>query len=282
MIRYHNREYPLDIPTRIEEIAANFDVKKIILNQDYSLHTEYSYGIRTFNGQLINKFREIVSSNKCGIPQLWKSELWALEFADFIAEFVGNANPPKIIEIHPPFNDYADMDFFALIYSIFESKIKDIFPNVEIYLENRCGSLYKGGKFLISKINDIKEMCRQIELKHLSLRIAFDIPQIYTAHHAKSGREYTYLLESIKELRGYIGCVHLWGKKLYANGEKTSHCGDLNSYFGCKSDKLAFLESFTECFNDSVVRKMVLEVNSGDDDLLSIIKDLRTFGINFI
>lgn len=282
MVKYHSRTYPSNVPIRTEEIAAHFDIKEIRRTLNYSLHTEYSFGKRKFDSKLINKFSEIVSAKKCGIPQLWKSELWASEFADFIVALVNGSSAPEIIEIHPPFDDYTNMKKFVSDYSIFESKIKERFPNVEIYIENRCGSYYQGGKFLISKINDIKDLCQQIECKHLFLRIAFDVPQIYTAHYAKSKEEYISILESVKELRTYIGCVHLWGKKLGAKGRKIPHYGDLNSYFENKSDKLVFLDSFVECFNDDIIRKMVLEVNSTDVDLSSILNDLQMSGINFV
>ncbi len=29
MVKYHNKEYPLQIPLRIEEVAAHFDIQKI-------------------------------------------------------------------------------------------------------------------------------------------------------------------------------------------------------------------------------------------------------------
>ncbi len=44
MIKYHGQEYPADVPLRIEEIAAHFDITKIGGQLNHSLHTEYSYG----------------------------------------------------------------------------------------------------------------------------------------------------------------------------------------------------------------------------------------------
>ena len=150
-----------------------------------------------------------------------------------------------------------------------------------ILIENRCGSVYRGGKFILSKIQDIAALCDAIEGNQLQLRIAFDIPQIYTAHNAKTEREYIGLLEETKLFREYIGGVHLWGNRVSEPGRKVAHCGDLKSYFGDADVKQHFLEAFRNCFDDDVVRKMVLEVNSGNEDLMSIIRDLKSVGIVF-
>ena len=42
MIKYHGQEYPADVPLRIEEIAAHFDITKIGGKLNHSLHTKYS------------------------------------------------------------------------------------------------------------------------------------------------------------------------------------------------------------------------------------------------
>lgn len=44
MIKYHGQEYPADVPLRIEEIAAHFDITNVGGKLNHSLHTEYSYG----------------------------------------------------------------------------------------------------------------------------------------------------------------------------------------------------------------------------------------------
>ena len=281
MVKYHKQEYPTDIPLHFEEIAAHFDIKKVSGSLDWSLHTEYSYGKRKFDSEIMT-FSEIVSANKDGVPQLWRNEAWALQFADFIFALVEGIKIPKVIEIHPPFSDYTDLAGFVNSYSIFEAKIKDYFPDVEILIENRCGSVYKGGKFIISKLSDISALCNEIERLGMALKIAYDIPQIYTAHNAKTEREYISLLEQTVEFRPLIGGVHLWGKRLSETGRKVSHCGDLTSYFGDINIKKSFLNSFNSCFDDKQTRKMVLEVNSGNADLNSIITDLKMSGVSFV
>lgn len=282
MIKYHGQEYPADIPLRTEEIAAHFDISSIGGILKRSLHTEYSYGRRRLDSALISRYPELQTAHKDGVPQLWKNEVWALQFADFITSLVGNGSSPSVIEIHPPFNDYSDMSKFITVYSKFEEKIKEHFPEVEILIENRCGSVYRGGKFIISKVQDIAALCESIEKNGLKLKIAYDVPQIYTAHNARSEEDFINLLKGTKHYRKHIGGVHLWGKRLSGTGRKVAHCGDLNTYFGDSNIKSDFLQAFKDCFDDGIVRKMVLEVNSGNEDLLSIIADLKHIGIVFV
>ncbi len=282
MVKYHKHEYPTGIPLRIEEIAAHFDITSINGNLDRSLHTEYSYGKRKWNSKVVQKFPELVYAQRDGVPQLWKNKLWAEQFADFIIALNGSSPAPKVIEIHPPFNDYTDITGFVSCYSVFEHKIIEHYPDVDILVENRCGSVYHGGRFVLSTINDLELLCNVIENHRLQLKLAYDVPQIFTAHNVKVADEYIRLVEETKEIRKFIGGVHLWGKKFSSTGRKISHCGDFNTFFGNQSVKESFLHSLQECFDDAIVRKMVLEVNSGTEDLLSIIHDLFNAGFTFI
>lgn len=131
-------------------------------------------------------------------------------------------------------------------------------------------------------MEDLIDLCDEIEKNKLSLRIAYDVPQIYTAHLADSEEKYISLLYKTRGFRKFIGGVHLWGKSISRTGRKVSHCGDLTSYFGNNEIKVNFLKSFRDCFNDGIVRRMVLEVNSGNQDLQSIITDLISVGIKFM
>ncbi len=178
MIKYHGQEYPADVPLRIEEIAAHLDITSIGGRLEKSLHTEYSYGKRKLNSHLIAKYPELFDAQKDNVPQLWKNDSWALQFAVFLFEFVGSEPAPKVIEIHPPFNDYTDLSGFVRSYSGFEAKIKDRFPEVEILIENRCGSVYRGGRFVLSKVKDTLEMAQSIGFHNISaftplLRVPF-------------------------------------------------------------------------------------------------------------
>lgn len=282
MIKYHKQNYPKDIPLMVEEVAAHLDIEKVDYNLPASLHTEYSYGKRKLNSELLENFQELSTATQHGVPQLWKNKVWASEFADFILTLQKEKPSPKIVEIHPPFSDYSDLDRFLDVYTVFENKIKAVYPDVKILVENRCGSIYRGGKFVLSKIEDVKLLCKKIDTTGLSLQVAIDIPQIYTAHRADKKEKIVSILEQIRDVRDHIGCVHLWGKSVSKSGRKVAHNGDLNSYFGDEKTKQAFLSSFVNCFNDGIRRKMVLEVNGSNKDIISIIDDLRNVGVTFV
>lgn len=53
MIKYHGHEYPIEIPLRMEEIAAHLDISRIGGKLKRSLHTEYSYGKRRLPKSII-------------------------------------------------------------------------------------------------------------------------------------------------------------------------------------------------------------------------------------
>jgi len=165
---------------------------------------------------------------------------------------------------------------------VFENMVGERYPEARILIENRCGSTYHGGKFLVSKLPEVEALCNLIVQNNLRLTIAYDVPQIYTAHNVKKPEQYLELLQKTASFRQQIGGVHLWGKRKSESGRKVSHCGDLTSYFEGNIDlKAAFLQQFNQCFDDGVARKMVLEVNSGNEDLLSIIRDLKEIGVVF-
>lgn len=203
----------------------------------------------------------------------------------FIVRLTRKLPQPKVIEIHPPFDDYTeDVEEFVQRYKVFESIILTKLPNTEIHIENRCGSIYSGGKFAISTLPHLIKLCDTIERDGLVLRIALDIPQLYTAHNAfrNGGVAITGLLDEVRQIRGFIAGVHLWGKGVSATGRKVAHYGDLNTYFSDdQTSKQEFLNAFHRLFDDSKCRNLVLEVNSGNADLISIIDDLESVGIRF-
>lgn len=282
MVKYHSQSYPSDIPLRIEECAAHFDITAVRSALRCSLHTEYSYGRRKLDSRLIKQFPAIRSAQKDGVPQLWKDEDWALEFAQFVCA-LAEGNNPAVIEIHPPFNDYIGWEGFIRNYSLFEERILERYPDVCLLIENRCGSLYHGGRFLISKATEVETLCNLIAQHNLSLKVAYDVPQIYTAHNAKKQSQFIDLLSQAESIRGQIGGVHLWGKRKTETGRKVAHCGDLASYFeNDMQTKDMFLHEFSRVFDDGIPRKMVLEVNSGNEDLLSIVSDLQGTGVVFV
>lgn len=106
MVKYHTQVYPEDIPLCTEECATYFDITSVSADLKYSFHTEYSYGKRKFESDLVRQFSTIVAVQKDGVPQLWKSEAWEAEFGQFVFA-LAEAQVPAVIEVHPPFADYA-------------------------------------------------------------------------------------------------------------------------------------------------------------------------------
>lgn len=282
MVKYHTQAYPTDIPLRIEECAAHLDITSVDADLRYSLHTEYSYGKRKLDSELISNFPAVVAAHKDGVPQLWKNEQWAIEFARFVISLARDA-VPAVVEVHPPFADYTDFDRFIRNYRVFEEILIEKYPDIVLLIENRCGSVYRGGRFLVSKTQEVEQLCNLIAQNNLRLKVAYDVPQIYTAHNVKKQNQFIELLQKAQDFREQIGGVHLWGKRKSETGRKVAHCGDLTSYFeGDLELKALFLEQFNKTFDDNICRKMVLEVNSGNDDLMSIITDLRSNGVIFV
>jgi len=288
-VTYHSKQYPSNIYSNIDEIAGNFDKDKIDLtDKDYSLHTEYSHMKRKLDNKLINKYEELKNSHKDLIPQLWKSKKWSIEFANFIIDLIGNNKDPKIIEIHPPFDDYCNTfeDFFE-IYEIFEKIIINKFPNVEIFIENRCGTFYTGGKFLLSKADSIITFLSKLKKRNLRLKLVLDYPQVFSAELIKMDNikldKIISFNNSIKEYIDYIGGFHIWGKRKKSTDSRwTPHTGDLNTFFSFNNElKNTFLNSICKTFNDENERYFVPEVNSSVEDLQSIVYDLINVGVNF-
>jgi len=283
-IQYHKRKYPAHIRPNIDEIAGHFDVQAIFPKRDFSLHTEYSYGKRSLNSELINKFATLQNSNKDGVPKLWHSELWALEFAEYVKALC-NGKAPSIIEIHPPFSDYIEsIEQFLRIYKIFEESILTSFPQARILIENRSGSIYKGSKFLISKGQHLRSLCEHISAMNLKLRITLDIPQLLTAYGGPDNlgtKALSDILNRQNILESMTDGIHLWGKRRSKAGRPVAHCGDLNSFFESEEKKNIFLEWLVQFLQDKRPRYFVPEVNSADADLHSIIRDLEGMKIRF-
>ena len=287
-ITYHSKKYPSNINSYIDEIAGNLDKESISPTREYSLHTEYSHMKRKLDSKLLNKYDQLKSCHKDFIPQLWKNKLWAEQFADFIIEIVGNNIPPKIIEIHPPFKDYCDnLDKFFEIYTVFEKKILKVFPGTLIFIENRCGTFYTGGKFLISKGKEIIEFLSKLSEMQLRLKLVLDYPQVFSAELIKMDNvkldKIIKFNSDIKKYNSYIGGFHLWGKRKKASNSRwVSHTGDLNDFFS-NNDMLKedFIKSIISTFDDNKMRFFVPEVNSSEEDLQSIIVDLQKYGVIF-
>ncbi len=286
-ITYHSKKYPKNVISNIDEIAGNFDKDIINPKREYSLHTEYSHMKRKLDNRLINKYPELKKSERENIPQLWKSKEWAREFANFIIELVGNNIPPKIIEIHPPFNDYCkNFSLFFDIYEEFEKIISAELPNTNIFIENRCGTFYKGGKFIISNGKSIIQFLQELEVRKLRLKLVLDYPQVFSAESIKMDdiklKKIIEFNNNIKPYISHIGGFHLWGKRKSQIGRWTSHTGDLNTFFSNNNLlKDEFISSVVNTFDDNDIRFFVPEVNSSEEDLQSIIFDLLKYDVKF-
>ena len=278
-IEYNGIPYPDGFTSDIKEIAAHLDKNEIEQVDKYSLHTEYSYGKRTFNSALISTFEELQSAQKNGVPQLWKTEQWAEQFAEFICALTSGKNTPSVIEIHPPFNDYCDIDSFLTRFRVFEKKIHEVYPETIIVIENRAGAIYKGGRFVVSKAKGIAELCQKIKNNNINLGVVLDFPQLLTAEHIDTLKfnkdKYFSAIEVISEHRDVIKGIHIWGKKKSESGRWVAHAGNLDTYFGNNPDnKAIFIEGIARICNDDLQRFLVPEVNTGTDDLACIVNDI--------
>lgn len=278
-VKYNDVEYPQDFSADIHEVAAHFDKTEIEAFDKYSLHTEYSYGKRKLDSAIILKYPNLQEANKNGVPQLWKSCDWASEFADFIIDLVDDNSAPKIIEIHPPFNDYCSIEEFVDRFKIFESKIHTTFPDTTIVIENRAGSIYHGGRFLFGKAKEIVTLAETIKSHKLNLGIVLDFPQLLTAENIDTLKfkteKYTSAIESISTHRDLIRGIHIWGKKKSPSGRWVAHCGNLDTYFNSEYEpQQAFIDGIYQICNDKAIRFLVPEVNSGANDLAEIMYTL--------
>ncbi len=287
-VKYHNKDYPSNILPQLIEVAGNLDSKELHIKQRYSLHTEYSYMKREFNSNLLDGLKELKTAHKNNIPQLWKSIGWAKEFAVFIERLIGDSIAPEVIEIHPPFKDCCQtFDDFWERYIFFYNDIKIKFPNTKILIENRCGTMYTGSSFLISTCRDVLSFCDFLKSKNKELGIIIDYPQLYSSEKIKMDNVKNDKIidfnNELKEFISFIGAIHLWGKRRSNSSNRWSpHSGDLNTFFSNDvNKKSSFLNSILNTFDDDSSRYFVPEVNTTEEDLQSIIKDLVDAGFKF-
>ena len=303
-IRYEKKEYPTGINPRIQETPANFNSTSLE-NTDlpyFSLHTDPAYGHgKKPQTDMLDDFATIsnnfaIISNSKGIvehwvPKLWYNKKWSEEFAGFIVKLVGGIDKSriKIIEIHPPFNDYCgDLETFIDRYKIFEEKILKTFPDVSIHIENRSnkGTRYKKGKFLLSTNCQIKKLSKLISASDVKLKMVLDFPQLLTEHQffAKNGpsipkdmiEKIKEILEPVKDCKDFIDGMHIWGKP-------PPHHGTLDTLFNNNEEvKNYFLKEVRDLFDDGKERYFIPEVRSKSDDLKAIVNDFKKSGFEFI
>lgn len=287
-VTYHKKKYPHHIRPQIQEIAGHFDKTIIVPDASYSLHTEYSYMSRRLDTFLISDLFALTTAQKNGIPCLWFNSIWAEQFYVFLERLINKNVSPEVLEIHPPFTDYCPsieqfIEYFNLFDSLFHKK--NLFT--KILIENRYGTLYRGGRFLFSTCSDILALCSAIKKTNTHLKVVLDYPQLMSAEQiTPDSMDLTKILvfnEKIKEFKDIIGGFHLWGKRKSKTSTRwVPHSGDLNSLFDDNiRNKHIFLQSIREAFNDNVDRYFVPEVNSKEEDLLSIITDMENEGFVF-
>lgn len=279
-VQYGRCSYPAGITPRLVELAGHFDAKPIQTDAPFSLHTEYSYAHRTFSSPAVLNCPQIRASHRGSIPRLWATTAWAEEFSQFVVAAC-NGHTPSVIEVHPPFDDYSSLPSFLNTFRVFETAILRQYPDATLLVENRSGTLYRGGGFILSTASQLTQFSQLLDQSDTSLKITLDIPQLFTAHNA--GRnEIVPLLAAMRGIRHNIAGIHLWGKRKNAAGRRIAHTGDLNSYFYEKQDtKTLFLSEMLKLLDDGVPRYFVPEVNSGQADFLSILWDLLNAGFQF-
>ena len=284
-IRYNHRSYPDGIQPSIREVPGHLDVVSIGKVNNYSLHTEYSARDRKLNSPLLQRLQTIRMANIDGLPQLWRNSHWAEEFVEFIQAIVGENEPPLLIEIHPPFRDYCpSLEEFCSVYRVFEERISAIYPKTEILIENRFGTTYKKGKFLISSYQDVVYLVSQLHASGLRLQIVLDVPQLISQMgdvSRISSSQLEAMFAALKPCRTGIRSIHLWGKRRNDKGRWCAHAGNLDTYFeGNHGMKENFLAGLYDLLNDGQARYFVPEVNS-NQDVASIVGDLLSVGFKF-
>ena len=273
-VKFTGRTYPSGITSHIDEVAAHFAKDSIKTTTPFSLHTEYSAGIRK-PSSLTQRFPIICDSYERGIPLLWTSEAWAAEFASFVRELCKGV-PPTVLEIHPPYKTNSDWQQFFQRFAVFEAQFRQWAPETRIVLENRTGNML-GKQFLFSTYKSFITFSDLLDNTESDLRIAFDVPQILTAHHLleEPGR-IVPLLEHLKAIRHNIQSIHIWGCNPKA------HWGDINTMFNGDQDiKRMYLTSLYELLDDGIPRYLVPEDLSSQADFVSIITDLLDIGFTF-
>ncbi len=277
-VQYGSTRYPSEIVPEMVEVAGHLDKEKIEDLPSYSLHTEYSYRKRKLSSNLVTQFPVICDANKDGVPQLWKSTEWAEQFAGFVIKLTESHAAPKVVEIHPPFNDYCDIDQFLERYAVFEKAIHNVYPDTEIVVENRAGAVYHGGRFIVSKAEEIALLCKRIQESGTDLGVVLDFPQLLTAEHLKTDAfdqdKYNTAIDTIFPYKATIKGIHIWGKKKSASGSWVAHNGTLDTYFADPADKEIFIQGIRKICSDGQRRFLVPEVNSGEEDLKAVVTDI--------
>lgn len=282
-VGYHNRTWPCG-PVVLREVAGHFDVKGVSVTGSYSLHTEYAAGARKFSSAALCVASDIPEAHVRGIPQLWKSREWAVQFAAFVVELTRQSGAPEVVEVHPPFKDYCPtFDMFLDRYACFEAALAESYPGTRIVIENRHGTRYTGSKFLLNTCEDMLDLAKLLDTSPLQLELCLDVPQLFTAHYGPAPRTAEHIdrvLQPLLECRHRIASVHIWGKKPNKRGGMQAHYGTLDTWLG-PDLKHHFLSQLHELFDDGRTRYLVPEVNGSQADMDAIARDMLDAGFTF-
>lgn len=280
LIRLRYGKQPvLDSDTAMmREVPAHLDVIGIKVDAPYALHTEYASKSRTLDSPLLEGLTTLKASHRRGVPELWSSKSWSEELTQFIFRLVGTSAPPDVIEIHPPFScTTSSIEDFLETYGVFESIVRDRYHSCEFVLENRSGSKHPS-PFLISGVDSIVALGQALASRDLHLRIALDLPQVFTAHWGSKqqvGMEGLELIKRLRPIHAQIHTLHLWGRG--ASGG--AHSGGLDGLFATGTGaKEACLRELCQMLDDGEPdRHLVLEVTR-QSDMEAILTDLQNAG----
>lgn len=262
---------------RLQEVPGHFDIREIRPPDWYSLHTEYSARRRCFANPVFEWLTELRVASWRGVPLLWASCRWSIEFCQFIETLVAGKPAPSIIEIHPPYSDYCpNFCTFLSRFAIFEEWVARALPATMVALENRIGSEYKRSPFLISYDSDVVQLLDEARNRSSSLKIVLDIPQLLMALETKGSLDMARVSSAMDTLRQHkeslVG-VHMWGR------EPRPHYGSLVSMFNFDIDFMdECMQFLSEFFADGVDRYLVPEVNDPSRAVFKgVIADLRRY-----
>ena len=132
----------------------------------------------------------------------------------------------------------------------------------------------------MGKAKEIVALCEAIEEHNLNLSIVLDFPQLFTAENIDpikfKSEKYLAAVRAIDPWKTYVEGIHIWEKKKSATSRWVALAGNWNTYFGGSDEvKELFLSGIRQLCNDGSVRFWVPEVNTGSEDLASIIHDLN-------
>lgn len=110
----------------------------------------------------------------------------------------------------------------------------------------------------------------------MNLGVVLDFPQLLTAEKIDTlnfnEAIFKDTLNTLSPFKGQIDGIHIWAKKKNPNGRWVSHCGTFDTFFGNIKSVNFFVGEIKAFCDDGRDRYFVPEVNSGESDLLEIIK----------